>query len=42
VQYDSDLNEATNNDGVAFKRITIEVTSPLGQVYGFSAYKGNY
>ena len=42
VQYDSDLNEATNNDGVAFKRITIEVTSPLGQVYRFSAYKGNY
>ncbi|XQF93008.1 type IV pilus modification PilV family protein [Pseudoalteromonas espejiana] len=42
VQYDSDLNQATNNDGVAFKRITIEVTSPLGEVYGFSAYKGNY
>jgi len=42
VQYDSDFNELTINDGTTFKRITIEVTSPLGEVYGFSAYKGNY
>ena len=42
VQYDSDFNDATSNDGTTFKRITIEVTSPLGEVYGFSAYKGNY
>ncbi|CAI87735.1 MULTISPECIES: prepilin-type N-terminal cleavage/methylation domain-containing protein [Pseudoalteromonas] len=42
VQYDSDFNDATSNDGSTFKRITIEVTSPLGEVYGFSAYKGNY
>ncbi|WP_024594464.1 MULTISPECIES: prepilin-type N-terminal cleavage/methylation domain-containing protein [unclassified Pseudoalteromonas] len=42
VEYDSDFNELTINDGTTFKRITIEVTSPLGEVYGFSAYKGNY
>jgi len=42
VEYDSDFNESTNNDGTTFKRITIEVTSSLGEVYGFSAYKGNY
>ncbi|MBH0048851.1 MULTISPECIES: type II secretion system protein [unclassified Pseudoalteromonas] len=42
VEYDSDFNESTTNDGTTFKRITIEVTSPLGEVYGFSAYKGNY
>lgn len=42
VQYDSDFNEATNDEGTAFKRITIEITSSQGQVYGFSAYKGNY
>ncbi|WP_165721211.1 MULTISPECIES: type II secretion system protein [unclassified Pseudoalteromonas] len=42
VEYDSDVNELTINDGTTFKRITIEVTSPLGEVYGFSAYKGNY
>ncbi|GAA69382.1 prepilin-type N-terminal cleavage/methylation domain-containing protein [Pseudoalteromonas sp. BSi20429] len=42
VEYDSDFNESTINDGTTFKRITIEVTSPLGEVYGFSAYKGNY
>lgn len=42
VEFDSDFNESTNNDGTTFKRITIEVTSSLGEVYGFSAYKGNY
>ncbi|WP_350602640.1 type II secretion system protein [Pseudoalteromonas sp. SMN1298-MNA-CIBAN-0114] len=42
AEYDSDFNESTINDGTTFKRITIEVTSPLGEVYGFSAYKGNY
>jgi MSHA pilin protein MshD len=42
VEYDSDFNELTINDGTTFKRITIEVTSPLGEVYGFSAYRGNY
>ncbi|MDN3384183.1 type II secretion system protein [Pseudoalteromonas sp. APC 3358] len=42
VEYDSDFNELTINDGTTFKRITIEVTSPLDEVYGFSAYKGNY
>jgi len=42
VQYDSDFNAATNNDGTTFKRITIEVTSSQGEVFGFSAYKGNY
>ncbi|WP_282114460.1 prepilin-type N-terminal cleavage/methylation domain-containing protein [Pseudoalteromonas arctica] len=42
VEYDSDFNELTINDGTTFKRITIEVTSTLGEVYGFSAYKGNY
>jgi MSHA pilin protein MshD len=42
VEYDSDFNELTINDGTTFKRITIEVISPLGEVYGFSAYKGNY
>ncbi|MBQ4832658.1 type II secretion system protein [Pseudoalteromonas sp. MMG010] len=42
VQYDSDFNQATVNDGIQFKRITIEVTSPQSQVFGFTAYKGNY
>jgi len=42
VEYDSDFNDSTNNDGTTFKRITIEVTSSQGEVYGFSAYKGNY
>ncbi|MDO6566697.1 agglutinin biogenesis protein MshD [Alteromonas sp. 1_MG-2023] len=42
VEYDSDLNQATSNDGDTYKRIDIAVTAPDGQVYRFSAYRGSY
>ena len=42
VEYDTDLNDATPNDGQAFKRVDIAVTAPNGQVYNFSAYRGSY
>ncbi len=42
VVYDSDFNSATANDGVLAKRVTVIVSSPNGEEYGFSAYKGNY
>lgn len=42
VTYDSDFNSATVNDGVLAKRVTVIVSSPNGEEYGFSAYKGNY
>lgn len=42
VVYDSDFNSATANDGVLAKRVTVIISSPNGEEYGFSAYKGNY
>lgn len=42
VTYDSDFNSATASDGVLAKRITVIVSPPNSEQYGFSAYKGNY
>ena len=42
VEYDSDLNDTTVNDGQTFKRIDIAVTAPNEQIYNFSAYRGSY
>ncbi len=42
VEYDSDYNSATGNDGLSAKRITIIVTAPNGEQYGYTSYKGNY
>ncbi|NNG43557.1 prepilin-type N-terminal cleavage/methylation domain-containing protein [Pseudoalteromonas sp. NEC-BIFX-2020_002] len=42
VVYDSDRNSTTVNDGTTLKLITLIVSAPNGEQYGFSAYKGNY
>lgn len=44
VIYDDDANGIadTSGDFNTLKLITITVTAPSGDVYGFAAYKGNY
>ncbi|MCF6458441.1 prepilin-type N-terminal cleavage/methylation domain-containing protein [Pseudoalteromonas sp. MMG024] len=44
VVYDDDANGIadTSGDYNTLKLITVTVTAPTGEVYGFSAYKGNY
>lgn len=44
VVYDDDANGVadTSGDFNTLKLITVTVTAPTGDVYGFSAYKGNY
>ncbi|MDE3273219.1 type II secretion system protein [Pseudoalteromonas sp. G4] len=44
VVYDDDANGVADTSGEfnKLKLITIEVVAPTGDIYGFSAYKGNY
>ncbi|WP_372767728.1 prepilin-type N-terminal cleavage/methylation domain-containing protein [Pseudoalteromonas sp.] len=44
VVYDDDVNGVADTTGNfnRLKLVTIEVTAPTGDVYGFAAYKGNY
>jgi MSHA pilin protein MshD len=42
VQYDDDFNGAGTSSKKIAKLVTVTVTASNGEVYGFSAYKGNY